>query len=328
MPIGVNQDSIINHLLDWGIITRGEIRGRYNVPSVQLVNVRRAVILSLFTEEPEPGRHIWRQARLDRARRMVREGATMNLTEFLVEEEPQQRPVLRTITRYGYHCAHRDIQGALSRIPYDDDSVRRSFGIEYEVYSLNPEQEDKLARLLDTLPEHVTERDGSLGTNGVEIVFAPMSAQCFVDTVRKLRAFVEENHVRMGQDETYMAGMHITYGVSNATSTRSDEQIRLNRFALAVKSVGTQREIKSLFGRDFGHYRDLPTSTTYSCHSNAFSNSGRNETCWECRLADYRCDAERMVEFFKATECIFYRPVKAEDFMKVFEILGANTDGQ
>ena len=109
---------------------------------------------------------------------------------------------------------------------------------------------------------------------------------------------------------------------------KADLQIRLNRLALSVKAVGTQRQIKRLFGRDFGNYRDLPTSTTYDTHSNAFSTHGRTVNCWECRLTDWKCDAERMVEFFNITERAYFGPVGAAAFSRIFDILGADTDGE
>ena len=181
--------------------------------------------------------------------------------------------------------------------------------------------------MLDTLPAHVVERDGSLANTGCEIVFEPVGEVDYINIVNTLANFVRENNVCMQSDDYSMAGMHTTYGVSNYRAEKSDLQIRLNRFALAVKAVGTQRAIKSLFGRDFGHYRELPTSTTYNTHGNAFSTNGRPRSCWECRLTAWNCNPARMVEFFKATEVAFYRPVQASDFIKVFEALGSNTEG-
>ena len=309
MPRTMNQDAVVNHLLDRQVITRTGIRGRYNVVDGGLTSYRRNDILQRFAAEVEPYRYVIREEEVRRA---------LNWNT----------PVRRTIRRNSYHTADRDYEAALAQIPVDEDGVRRSFGIEYEIYSLTAEQEDKLARLLDTLPAHVTERDGSLSSTGVEIVFMPVGAAQYIEIVKKLAAFVNENGVRMQQDEYSMAGMHTTYGVSNYTAEKSDLQIRLNRFALAVKAVGTQSAIKRLFGRDFGHYRDLPTSTTYNAHSNAFSTNGRPRSCWECRLPSWKCNPEAMVQFFKATEVAFYRPVEASDFVKVFALLGANTDGE
>lgn len=37
---------------------------------------------------------------------------------------------------------------------------------------------------------------------------------------------------------------------------------------------------------------------------------------------------QKIVDFFAATEFVFNRPVEASDFMKVFELLGADTDGE
>lgn len=252
-------------------------------------------------------------------------------SRYYVESDtrPTQRVVRRTITRNSYHStgggtSRTGIREALAAIPFDSDGVRRSFGLEYEIYSLTEEQEDKLARLLDTLPAHVTERDASLQSTGVEIVFLPMSAAQYIDTWNKLKQFVQENHVSMDSGSSNMAGAHTTYGVSNSSVSTDDLQIRLNRLALAVKSVGTQRQIKALFGRDFGNYRSLPNSTTTREHSNAFSAS-RGDSAWECRLCSWNGDAEKIVEFLKATEFVFNRVFRASDFVRIFEIMGCDT---
>lgn len=107
-----------------------------------------------------------------------------------------------------------------------------------------------------------------------------------------------------------------------------DLQIRLNRLALAVKSVGTQRAIASLFGRDFMSYATLPQRLVRIDRYQAFNTSGRGNKCWELRLMTWKADPQKIVDFFAATEFVFNRPVEASDFMKVFELLGADTDGE
>lgn len=237
---------------------------------------------------------------------------------------------LRHLIRHSYHSnGHGEdregVERALSRIAADADGVRRSYGMEFEIYAIPDSRvESDLCYLLDELPEHVVERDGSLRDSGCEIVFAPMSEEVFVDTWTKLCKFVKDNNCGMDG-----AGTHVTYGVNNSEiRNTSDLQIRLARFALAVKSVGTQGSIKRVFGRDFTGYAHLPSYRLAEMdHSNAFSAS-RGNSAWECRLCKAGGDVRKIVEFLKATECVFHRPVKAEDFMKVFEIMGANTDGQ
>ena len=81
----------------------------------------------------------------------------------------------------------RNVDEALRRIPEDADGVRRSYGLEYEIYSLTREQESDLADLLDTLPPHVTEKDASLSSSGVEIIFEPMAKAELIKVVKKLR---------------------------------------------------------------------------------------------------------------------------------------------
>lgn len=319
-----NQDVIISKLMEQGIIVRQPVRGQYKVLGEAEAIVRRNDILARFAVEVEQDRYTFNWIAIDDVRRAYNRA---NRPAPAPEPEP-----LRTIRRDSYHSngggADRDgIQEALERIQADEDGVVRSFGIEYEVYRLNGQQEDKLARLLDTLPAHVCERDGSLSSSGVEIVFMPMGAEEFVRTVKTLAQFVRDNNVTMEENRDVMAGMHITYGVSNPEASKSDLQIRLNRFALAVQAVGTRQKIEALFGRTFGHYRSLPTSTFCQDHSNAFSCNGRPRTCWECRLPNWKCNPEGMVNFFRATEVAFHRPIVAADFMKVFDILGGD-DGE
>lgn len=238
----------------------------------------------------------------------------------------QQRTVLRRITRNGYHSSgsgadRNGVQEALARISTDDDGVRRSFGLEWEIYALTETQEDALARLLDTLPPHYTERDGSLGSTGVEIVFLPLEEGKIKQVWNTLTNFCRTNNVSMGG-----TGAHLTYGVSNSETTVQDLQIRLNRAALAVKSVATQRAIKEVFGRDFTGYARLPQSTTYSEHSNAFS-ARRGEAAWECRLCSYGGNIDKIVEFLKGIECVFHRPFNAQDFLGLFSTFGSDTAG-
>ena len=305
------EDTAINKLLDRGVITKWEgWRGHYRViDRPQNIAFTRFQILSRFCNE-----------------RLV-DGCTWKY-ELKEEEISQalarvaQEATLRRLSIYGYHGAARNFQAAINLVPFDADGVRRTFGVEYEIYSLTREQEDKLARLLDNMPSHIVERDGSLDRDsGVEIIFDPVGEETYKFIVKTMRQFVEENHIEMERGDRH-AGMHTTYGVSNYEASLSDLQIRLNRFALAVKSVGTQSQIIKLFGRDFGDYRELPRSTTTNIHSNAFSVNGRSQKCWECRLPNWKCDPDKMVEFFKITEVVFHRPVTGEDFMAIFNLLG------
>lgn len=302
---GVNQDAIINRLMALGYIRRTERRGVYDTA---LGPLRRAAIMRHYCVEVEEGRYIL-QPMSHRPERL----GTQNHT--------QPAAPLRTITRYRYHSQPRNITNALERIAYDADGVRRSYGLEWEIYSLTTDQEHQLAQLLDTLPPHATEADASLRRSGVEIVFEPMGKQDYIATFKTLQAFCRENAISMAN-----TGAHTTYGVSNSTASERDLQIRLNRLALAVKSVGTQRAIIELFGRDFSSYCLLPTSTITNHHSNAFSAS-RGSSAWECRLINWRADVDKVVDFLEATEFVFHRPVQAQDFMRVFEALGCDTDG-
>lgn len=238
--------------------------------------------------------------------------------------EPEPAPALRTIQRDSYHShgdgTHRiGLEEALRAIPADADGVRRSFGLEWEISSLSPAQEDKLARLLDTMPPHFTERDASLGSTGVEIIFLPLGKDKYIEVWNRLQRFCREEHVPMTG-----TGAHTTYGVSNANVTCNDLKIRLNRIALAVRAVGTQDAIKNLFGRNFTGYAHLPSAQLSSQdHSSAFSAS-RGTSAYELRLCNWEGKVEKIVEFMKATEFIFNRTFRAQDFMEIFRILGSD----
>lgn len=233
----------------------------------------------------------------------------------------ESRPT-RTINRSTYHTHQHNtnIDQLLAEIPYDDDGVRRSYGIEYEIYSLTTEQESDLAYLLDTLPSHSTELDGSLGGNGVEIVFDPLSKRDAIKTINILNAFVRENDIDM--DGT---GMHITYGVSNSSSTSGTITIRLNRLIYAVAAVGLKSNIEMIFGRTFNNYAGIPQRPIESSRYNAFRV--RNANCWECRLIKWDCDINKIMDFFKLTESVFYRPFTIEDFNEIFSFLGSEMSG-
>ena len=119
--------------------------------------------------------------------------------------------------------------------------------------------------------------------------------------------------------------MHITFGVSNSEVSVDDLVIRTNRLALAVKAVGTQRAIIELFGRDFTDYARLPNSLTTTVRHRAFNV--RSEDAWECRLVNWKCNIEKVMKFFDIAEVLFHRPFEAQDFIKVFELLSADTQG-
>lgn len=313
----MNQDAVINKLLDKAVIRKAEVRGHYYIADITTGQTfRRNAILARFALEVAPARYLIKEAEVARA----------------LGRPVGPRP-LRHLHILGYSQSNHgaqdsSIEAALSRIALDEDGVRRSFGVEYEIYTMTMQQQSDLAYLLDEMPAHTVHSDGSLGTGGVEVVFKPVDAATYIRIVKKMGQFIRENNIRMEKDSFGNgAGMHTTYGVSNGEASKSDLQIRLNRFALAVKACGTQGAIKEMFGRDFGSYRTLPNSTTSMDHSNAFSTNGRPACCWECRLPSWRCNPEKMIEFFKATEVAFHRPVEAQDFMKVFEIMGSNTQG-
>ena len=310
----MNQDLVIIKLVERNVIQRATTRGHYYIANKpRTITFRRNDILRQFAVEVEAGKYILNESAIREALNQERPLRRLNILSYGASNHGEQN------TR---------IERALNRIAVDADGVRRSFGVEYEIYQMTARQQSDLAYLLDEMPSHSVHSDGSLGTGGVEVVFDPVDAATYIQIVKKLGQFVRDHNIRMESDSNGNgAGMHTTYGVSNPEANKADLQIRLNRFALAVKAVGTQSAIKNLFGRDFGRYRILPTSTITNEHGNAFSTNGRPNCCWECRLISWRCNPEKLVEFFKATEVAFHRPVEAQDFVKVFEILGSNTAG-
>lgn len=300
----MNSDVFINRLLVVGAIERVR-RGWYIIPRRgDGREYNRSDIHRMFGYEVAPGRYIFKR----------------DVVEAMRQGSATQQRRIRTIDRRGYHTQDRNVEEALQRIPFDADGVRRSYGIEYEINALTREQESELAYLLDTLPPHVTERDGSLFDSGVEIIFEPMPKELAIETVKTLRKFVEENSVDMRG-----TGMHITFGVSNSEVSENDLVIRTNRLALAVKAVGTQRAIIELFGRDFTDYARLPHSLTTTVRHRAFNV--RSYDAWECRLVNWKCNIEKVMKFFDIAEVLFHRPFEAQDFIKVFELLSAGTQG-
>lgn len=313
----MNQDVVINRLLEKGIIVRAR-RGWYYLEvmedehlGAQPTLYNRSQLLDLFTIEVAPERYTFLEAMIERFTPEVPAGFTR------VVERP-----MRTIHRNRYHSTDRNIYNALERIERDVDGVRRSYGIEYEINRLNAEQESELAYLLDTLPPHQTERDGSLSDSGVEIIFEPVGRETAIDIVKTLGAFVEEHRVNMNN-----TGMHITFGVDNSEASYRDLVIRTNRLALAVKAAGTQTSIVELFGRDFTSYAELPgRDLRHDPRHRAFNV--RNSSCWEARLVSWNCNIDKVMEFFDIAEVLFHRPFEGTDFIKVFELLGSNVDGE
>lgn len=267
-----------------------------------------------------------------------------------VREEPRRsdRP-RRTLTRGYYHqygngTSRHGLQAALNRIAADSDGVKRSFGVEYEIYRLTPEQESDLCYLLDDLPPCKPEHDGSLSTNGVELVFDPVGKEDYIRIVRTLRTFIDEHGIYMLDDTTGQgAGMHTTYGVSNSHARTTDTirvsgctvpliQARLNRVSSLMKVCATKQQIKDVFGRYFTSYAQSSFSQgedsylRYNNHSNSMSINGRapvNDvyTCWEFRLPCYKCDPEKVVDFFKATEWVFHHTMHTEDVTAMLNVL-------
>lgn len=317
----MNQDVLVNKLIDRGIIIRAR-RGFYFVTVLGTNrDYSRKYVVEKFSCEMEPGRYIFKNDNVSlytpnaEQLRMALEALGKAFTPVNAP-----RPV-RRIRRHTYQSQARNITEALDRLEEDADGVKRSYGIEYEIGGLTPEQESELAYLLDTLPPHVTEADSSLSSTGVEIVFEPMSKEVATKTVATLRKFVIDNGVDMRN-----AGMHTTYGVSNGTTSRTDLVIRLNRVALAIKSVGLRENIKSLFGRDFSYYCCLPNSLTDENRYRAFNV--RNSSAFEARLIQWDADFEKVTELFSILEVLFYRMFTAEEFIKLFNLLGGTADGQ
>lgn len=316
--------TLVNRLIAEGTIERVRVN-RYRV-NPTLRSERLEVDRSRLITLDEVHRIFMRQDSLSESdwefRRIPQSAFTAEPARPQPRPEP---PVLRRIQRDSYHshgngAFRTGIEGALNRIALDSDGVRRSFGLEWEIYALTPQQEDKLARLLDTLPAHFTERDGSLSGTGVEIIFLPLGRSDIIRVFHTLQNFCRENNVQMQG-----TGAHITYGVNNARVTRENLQIRLNRIALAVKAASTQPSIKRVFGRDFTGYAELPQGTApHYSHSLAWSAS-RGTSAYELRLCNWSGDIQLMTEMMVKTEFVFHRTFTAQDFLNIFRIMGADT---
>lgn len=241
------------------------------------------------------------------------------------------------------------LQAALNRITADSDGVKRSFGVEYEIYTLTEQQQSELCYLLDDLPPCKAEHDGSLGAGGVELIFDPVGKEDYIRIVKTLRTFIEEQGIYMIDHSTGRgAGMHTTYGVSNSHVRDTDTirvggysvpliQARLNRISSLIKVTATQQQVKTLFGRYFTGYAQSSFSQgessylRYNAHENSMSINGRQPldhiyTCWEFRLLAYECDPEKVVEFFKATEWVFHRTMHTEDISAMLNVLLPNNE--
>lgn len=332
--------TIVNRLLAEGSIERVRVN-RYRINNsmrVRDLNVRAEQIVTLSevhtifaTGSESEGYRFRRSSEYQFIPRRYRiwQQARTEITYTVAEPrrpEPERQP-LRTINRGSYHShgdgTHRTgIEEALRAIPAESDGVRRSYGLEWEIYALSATQEDKLARLLDTLPRHFTESDGSLSSRGVEIVFLPLGRDKIKEVWVKLQTFCHENGVDMQN-----TGAHLTYGVNNTDIIdRQDLQIRLNRVALAIKASSTQQAIRSVFGRDFTGYACLPSSTTQMGHSMSFSAS-RGNSAYELRLCNWQGDIEKITAMMDATEFVFHRVFTAQDFMNIFTVMGADCSG-
>lgn len=265
------------------------------------------------------------------------------------EEHSRSNRPRRTLSRGYYHqygngTSRHGLAQALNRIATDSDGVKRSFGVEYEIYRLTPEQESDLCYLLDDLPPCKPEHDGSLSTNGVELVFDPVGKDDYIRIVKTLRRFIDEHGIYMLDETTGQgAGMHTTYGVSNSHARDTDTirvsgctvpliQARLNRVSSLMKVCATKQQIKDVFGRYFTGYAQSSFSQgedsylRYNNHSNSMSINGRAPvdhiyTCWEFRLLCYKCDPEKVVEFFKATEWVFHHTMHTEDVTAMLNVL-------
>lgn len=269
-----------------------------------------------------------------------------------IREEEEAYPYMDVLPRVTleqnryHHFADDDdyknyIKECINRIPADMDGVRRSYGLEYEIYSMSTNDRSDLSYLLRHLPKCHPENDGSLGPGGVELVFDPMGEEDYINTVKTLKEFVERHHIVMRGGSTE-AGMHTTYGVSNsechnALNERENGvpfiQLRLNRISAMMHIAGKKDNIRNTFGRYFGHYRrsslELGGVSEFihvDTHENAMSIHGRDPvdgifTCYEFRLPNWQADPEKVVKFFKATEWIFHREWKPSDMLSLEEFI-------
>lgn len=312
-----NADTVIARLIEWGDITRTS-RGKYRVNVLpddccvsDLLNLSPMYVISLFTTKVDEGRYVFKSPD-----RQLRASTRRNRT----------RPFRNLdILPYGSsnHGNQYEVEDALERIPFDDDGVRRSFGVEYEIYTTTAKQRSDLAYLLDTLPHSTCHRDGSLGDGGVEVVFDPVGADDYVRIVTTLGTFVKSHNIEMEYSRDHGAGMHTTYGVNNTEiNDQMDLQIRLNRCMVMMRACMTQEATRKVFGRFFTDYARLPDIQTMGTisHSNAASTNGRPSCCWEFRLPNWKADPRKVIKFFRATEWVFHHIPTGNDMAKMAKL--------
>lgn len=310
----LNQDSVILKLLKMGLIAKESIRGNYTLVATGTQHVKRPALMQKYCTEPYPGRYLWNieainhDKELVRASRNVRPHRTLRVDSY-------------GSSSHGSQLGHTG--EALARIAPDADGVRRSYGVEYEIYSMDDNQRSELAYVLDTLPAYELHEDGSLGYGGLEVVFDPVGEADYIRIVKTMRQFVESNNVVMEQGER-AAGMHTTFGVSNSEVTsKMDLQIRLNRIMSLVRTCMTMAAVKRVFGRFFTYYAALPSEYNFETmsHTMAASTHGRPTVCWEFRLPNWKCDPEKVVQFLKATEWAFHRVQNGDDMAKLVKLI-------
>lgn len=219
-------------------------------------------------------------------------------------------PVLKKLHKMSYQSQARNVEQAISRIQADNDNVKRTFGLEWEIYSLTAQQEHNLCNLLETLPAHCTESDGSLSSSGVEIVFEPMNKTTFLTVWNKLKEFTNQHNIDMNG-----TGAHITYGVSNSTVEQSDLNIRLNRIGTAIHSVLQQSEIREIFGRLPNNYAALTLNVT-DTNKYRFAKA-RNANCFELRLVNHAANITKVMTLLSAMELAFNSRFGKESFIAI-----------
>lgn len=233
-----------------------------------------------------------------------------------------------------YHSISRKkFDDYLNAIPYDSDDIRRSYGLEYEIYHLNEWQTHCLTLLTPILPYHIVEKDGSLGYTGLEMIFAPMDREYLKATVNILHKFVKLLNIDMQN-----TGMHITYGLKykdndkqqlaedegtsyQFSSSTNNIQLRLNRLIFTLCATATHDQLVSIFGRTFNNYALMPSRTSDWGRYLAMTNSNRKGTVFEFRLPKYNCKIDKVVEFLKLTDFVYERGLNKDDLLKIYDFV-------
>lgn len=210
--------------------------------------------------------------------------------------------------RYGYHSQHTTWRNSTSL-------EGKYIGIEFECEA-HSDYRDLLALIPDFPPEAtpICECDGSLGTNGVEIIFPPMRYTALKNSTGHFKRFIE------AIDGT--AYHHSTTGMHMNVNTRGWTVAERRLFCAMIHNIPASM-LRNLGGRGLTHYchqvpqRALAYYATQIGHGAAEIKNGRIEV----RFPKSTTDTDRidvLVDFIDALGAFCKRHTDdADDYIVV-----------